>query len=139
MRGGRSELRDTTDSGNKTKGGLDKDYAFNWSYGVDETLTLLVTWCLWRKLRGELTEKSAVAKTLGRARGYRRKCNPDCTAIANVLGTATEHIRDRFTLVPSFVFLFVLGLVYLDTWHKWWIAAITAFAIMLAWGGNFRH
>ncbi len=41
MRGGKSQLT-PADTKNKTKGGLDKDYAFRWSYGIGETLTLFV-------------------------------------------------------------------------------------------------
>ena len=42
MRGGRSELTAPGQTENKTKGGLDKDYAFNYSLGIPETLTLIV-------------------------------------------------------------------------------------------------
>jgi len=38
MRGGKSELTDTPGAGNKTKGGLDKDYAFMWSYVLAKPL-----------------------------------------------------------------------------------------------------
>ncbi len=41
MRGGKSQLT-PTDTKNKTQGGLNKDYAFSWSYGIQETLTLFV-------------------------------------------------------------------------------------------------
>ena len=42
MRGGHSELASENVSPNATKGGLDKDYITQWSYGKDELLTLLV-------------------------------------------------------------------------------------------------
>ncbi len=35
-------------------------------------------------------------------------------------------------------FLFIFGLFYVKSWHKWWIIAATAFAILLAWGANLK-
>lgn len=136
MRGGRSELTDTTNSGNKTKGGLDKDYAFNWSYDVDETLTLLVPGIFGGSSGGELTEKSATAEAL-------KAAYPEENAVQIARQLPTYWGTQPNTSGPVYLgaiicFLFILGLVYLDNWHKWWIAAITAFAIMLAWGGNFK-
>jgi hypothetical protein len=137
MRGGRSELTDTTNAGNKTKGGLNKDYAFNWSYGIDETLTLLVPGIFGGSSGGELTEKSAVAKTLT------EQGIPEENAVQVARQLPTYWGPQPNTSGPVYLgaiicFLFILGLVYLDTWHKWWIAAITVFAILLAWGGNFK-
>lgn len=137
MRGGRSELTDSTNNGNKTKGGLDKDYAFNWSYGIDETLTLLVPGMYGGSSGGELTEKSAVAKTL-----IEQGIPEDnATQIAGQLPTywgSQPNTSGPVYLGAIICFLFILGLVYLDTWHKWWIAAVTFFAIILAWGSNFK-
>ena len=137
MRGGRSELTDSSNTGNKTKGGLDKDYAFNWSYGIDETLTLLVPGIYGGSSGGELTEKSTVAKVLT------EQGVPEENAIQIAGNLPTYWGPQPNTSGPVYLgaiicFLFILGLVYLDTWHKWWIAAVTAFAIMLAWGGNFK-
>lgn len=137
MRGGRSELTDSTNNGNKTKGGLDKDYAFNWSYGIDETLTLLVPGMYGGSSGGELTEKSAVAKTLT------EQGVPEDNAIQIAGQLPTYWGPQPNTSGPVYLgaiicFLFILGMVYLDNWHKWWIAAVTFFAIILAWGGNFK-
>ncbi len=137
MRGGRSELTDTTNSGNKTKGGLDKDYAFSWSYGIDETLTLLVPGSFGGSSGGELTEKSAVAQTLA------EQGVPEENAVQIARQLPTYWGPQPNTSGPVYLgaiicFLFILGLVYLDSWHKWWITAITVFAILLAWGGNFK-
>ena len=35
-------------------------------------------------------------------------------------------------------FLFIFGLFYVKSWHKWWIIAASAFAILLAWGANLK-
>ena len=34
-------------------------------------------------------------------------------------------------------FLFIFGMVYLKTWHRWWILAVCAIAVLLSWGSNF--
>ncbi|MBL0146293.1 MAG: hypothetical protein IPP48_11515 [Chitinophagaceae bacterium] len=34
-------------------------------------------------------------------------------------------------------FLFIFGLFYVNTWHKWWIIAASVVGILLAWGSNF--
>ena len=136
MRGGRSELTDSTNLGNKTKGGLDKDYAFNWSYGIDETLTLLVPGVYGGSSGGELKADSKTADAL-------RAAYPEENAvqIASQLPTywgAQPNTSGPVYLGAIICFLFILGLVYLDTWHKWWIIAVTLFAIILAWGSNFK-
>jgi hypothetical protein len=137
MRGGRSELTDSTNLGNKTKGGLDKDYAFNWSYGVDETLTLLVPGIYGGSSGGELTENSAVAKTL------LEQGVPEDNAVQIARQLPSYWGPQPSTSGPVYLgaiicFLFILGLVYLDTWHKWWIASITLIAIILAWGSHLK-
>jgi len=136
MRGGRSELTDSTNLGNKTKGGLDKDYAFNWSYGIDETLTLLVPGMYGGSSGGELKADSKTADAL-------RAAYPEDNAvqIASQLPTywgAQPNTSGPVYLGAIICFLFILGIVYLDSWHKWWIVAVTLFAIILAWGSNFK-
>lgn len=137
MRGGRSELTDTTNSGNKTKGGLDKDYAFNWSYGIDETLTLLVPGIYGGSSGGELDASSTTAKTL------MEQGVPEDNAAQIARSLPTYWGPQPNTSGPVYLgaiicFLFVLGMVYLDTWHKWWIAGVTVLAILLAWGSHFK-
>lgn len=135
MRGGKSELTDTStvNAGNKTKGGLDKDYAFNWSYGIDETLTLMVPGIMGGSSGGELTEKSKTAEALTEI-GFQESV---ATQLPTYWGPQPN------TSGPVYVgaiicFLFILGLFYLDGTHKWWILGITVFAILLSWGSNFK-
>ena len=34
-------------------------------------------------------------------------------------------------------FLFILGMVYVKSWHKWWILSICIVGIVMAWGRHF--
>jgi hypothetical protein len=138
IRGGKSELTDTTsNAGNKTKGGLDKDYAFNWSYGIDETLTLLVPGAFGGSSGGELGENSAVAKTLLEQGVPEDNATQIARSLPSYWGPQPNTSGPVY-LGAIICFLFILGMVYLDSWHKWWIAAITLLSIMLAWGGNLK-
>lgn len=139
MRGGKSELTDTStvNTGNKTKGGLDKDYAFNWSYGIGETLTLAVPGIYGGSSGGELTEKSKTAALLA------EQGLPEETAVQVARSLSTYWGAQPNTSGPVYVgaiicLLFIFGMFYLDNKHKWWIFGVTVFAIMLAWGSNFK-
>lgn len=136
MRGGQSQLTATTNNTNKTKGGLDKDYAFNWSYGISETLTFIVPGIYGGSNGGqehegttEFTQKISEAgvpeeQALQMANSYSYWGDQPNTSGPVYLGAVI-------------CFLFILGMVYLKSWHKWWIIPATIFGIILAWGKNF--
>ncbi|MEI6947708.1 YfhO family protein [Paraflavisolibacter sp. H34] len=136
MRGGRSELTAGGDAQNKTKGGLDKDYAFNWSYGISETFTLVVPG-IYGGSNGGDEHKGATkfSEKLGEV-GV-----PEDQAVQ--MANSYSYWGDQpSTSGPVYLgavicFLFILGMVYLKSWHKWWIIAATVFGILLSWGKNF--
>jgi hypothetical protein len=134
MRGGKSQLT-AVDAKNKTAGGLNKDYAFSWSYGISETLTLFVPGIQGGGGAGrEITGNSKFADKLSEV-GI-----PEDNAIG--MANSNAYWGDQpFTAGPVYLgavicFLFILGMVYVKSWHKWWILSICIIGIVLAWG---RH
>ncbi|HVY74220.1 MAG TPA: YfhO family protein [Puia sp.] len=134
MRGGKSQLTQA-DSKNKTRGGLDKDYAFGWSYGISETLTLFVPGMNGGGTAGkELTGDSKFAEKLTQL-GI-----PEDNAL-RIANSRTYWGDQPTTSGPVYLgavicFLFILGMVYVNSWHKWWLLAIAVVGIVLAWGKN---
>jgi hypothetical protein len=134
MRGGQSALTQA-DSKNETKGGLDKDYAFGWSYGISETLTLFVPGMSGGGTAGkEITGNSKFADKLA-GLGI-----PEDNAL-RIANSRTYWGPQPTTSGPVYLgavicLLFILGMVYVKSWHKWWILAITIVGIVLAWGKN---
>lgn len=130
---GKSEL--THDADNKTSG-LDKDYAMDWSYGVDETMTLLIPNFKGGASAGALNEKSSTYEFFKKAQGE-RYASQVVKQLPLYWGT------QPFTSGPVYfgaiiIFLFVLGIFLLDKRLKWWLIASTILAILLSWGENFR-
>ncbi len=136
MRGGRSELTTPGEKENKTKGGLDKDYAFNYSLGIPETLTFIVPGLYGGSNGGsEYTTSSKFVEkfsemgvqednALQYANGYSYWGNQPTTSGPVYLGAVV-------------CLLFIFGVVYLKSWHKWWLIAASIIGILLAWGANF--
>lgn len=136
MRGGRSELTDTTNAANKSKGGLDKDYAFNWSYGTTETFTFIVPGIYGGSNGGrEFSGTTAFTDKISEI-GV-----PEEQAIQMENGYSywgdQPNTSGPVYLGAVICFLFILGMVYLKSYHKWWIIAATVFGILLAWGKHF--
>jgi Bacterial membrane protein YfhO len=121
---GKSDLTSNTQS----KGGLDRDYAFGWSYGKMEAMTLLIPNFYGGSSHQQLDEDSKSIQAL-RSRGVQPQLLP------------TYWGDQPFTSGPVYlgaliVFLFVLGLVAVDGPFKWWLGIATLLSIMLSFGHN---
>ncbi len=124
---GKSDL--VTNDAQKTSG-LDKDYITQWSYGVDETLTLLIP-----NFKGGADQpfsnnsETAVALRKNNAGQYLKQFQKYW---------GTQPWVDGPVYVGAIaVFLFILGLILIKGPVKWWLLSATVLSIMLAWGKNF--
>ncbi|MDE6450815.1 MAG: YfhO family protein, partial [Odoribacter sp.] len=129
---GRSELTHLVDGKADKSSGLDKDYAFAWSYGVGETFTLLIPDFYGGASGGDLSQDSHVASEL-RRQGYQ---------VPNPLQAYTYWGDQPFTSGPVYFgaiicMLFVFALFIIRHPLKWWIVGAMGVFLLLSWGRNF--
>ena len=134
MRGGHSELNRSGDNKEKPVG-LDFDYATAWSYGVDETMTLLIPNWEGGASGYDVGAKSGLCKTMVNNRIPKRSAEQFCSQVPVYRG------EKAFTSGPVYVgaiicFLFVLGLLIVPGPYKWALLVATLFSVALAWGRN---
>ncbi|ULQ53787.1 YfhO family protein [Flavihumibacter fluvii] len=137
MRGGKSELT-LSDSTNKSKGGLNKDYAFFYgSYGIAETFSIFTPGIYGGGSAGRAFKpgKSAFAEKLTEAGVPEESAIQFANSYA-YWGNQPGHAGPVY-LGSIICFLFIVALVFTRSWHKWWIVAAVIFAIFLSWGKNF--
>ena len=145
MRGGRSELTLNQEEGNRTKGGLDKDYAFQWSYGITETFTAIIP----RIFGGsnptvvngeqvsEFGESTKVAEVLQERTGMGEEQAKQFAHQMPAYWGPQPNTSGTVYFGAVVVVAFIFGLVFYKGWHKGWIIAATLLGIFLAWGKNF--
>lgn len=129
---GASEL--THDEKNQTSG-LDKDYATGWSYGIDETFTLLIPNFKGGSSMGSLGENSETYKLFEQAQGksYAKKVVKQLP-----LYWGSQPSTSGPVYVGAIIcFLFFLGLFVVKGPVKWWLLTATVVSILLSWGHNF--
>ena len=132
MRGG-AVLKGTEDS-EAGKSGLNREYAFQWSYGKAETMTLLIPNFYGGSSNYALGEDSETYKTVKKYAG-----SSQAKQIAKSLPT---YWGDQpFTSGPVYAgaiicFLFVLGLLAVKGPERWWLLAAVIIGILLSWGRN---
>jgi hypothetical protein len=134
---GKSEL-----SAKAGQDGLSKDYIWGWSYGIKETMTLLVP----QFMGGGASQRHEGRKTYDVVynnfiqQGYPRA---DAIKTANQQTGAILYWGDQpFVGMGIYFgavvwFLFILGAFLAKGSLKWWLIISTVLAIMFAWGGNF--
>lgn len=140
---GKSELTakttnpDGKNPGSESKGGLDKEYAFSYSYGIGETLTLLIPNAYGgASSGGGLTTDSEFYKAM-----TSRGVDPAAAQQMAELGAPTYWGDQPIVGGPAYagaalLFLFVLSMFVLRGSIRWWLLSATVLMIMLAWGKN---
>ena len=134
MRGG-SELQKSTESGEKKSSGLDIEYAFGWSYGKAETMTLLIPNFYGGRSNYNIGTNSEYYNLYKNA-GYGEK------AAAQQSKSAPMYWGDQPGTSSPYAgaivcFLCILGLLIVKGPEKWWLLGATILSLILAWGKNF--
>ena len=125
---GKSELV-KKDSANQTSSGLERDYITQWSYGIDETWTLLVP-----NAKGGASVPMIYNKTV------QENADPMYESIYQQLGQywGNQPGTSGPVYVGAFVLmLFVLGLFIVKGPMKWALFGATILSVLLSWGRNF--
>ncbi|MDB5200724.1 MAG: Protein of unknown function, rane YfhO [Ferruginibacter sp.] len=126
--------------------GLSREYAFQWSYGKGETMTLMFPGVMgygnhqaerdgdvyiFPQLKDDAKSVQFLSERLG---------VPADQAIN--IGSQNLYWGDQpFTNGPVYLgavicFLFIFGMFFLDGKHKWWILTASILGILLSWGHN---
>ena len=135
MRGGHSDLAKANDATNKTKG-LDLDYATQWSYGIDESLSFLIPGVKGGASNYDVGTDSELYKSLVKHGVPRNSAAQFCANIPLYWGDQPFTAGNVY-MGAIVCFLFVLGLIIVKGPYKWAILAATLFSVALAWGHNF--
>lgn len=115
--------------------GLDFEYATAWSYGISESLNLFIPDFRGGSSVGSLTENSEVYKLFSQR---------DRNQAKQIIKQLPLYWGDQpGTEGPQYmgalaIFLFIFALFFVRSKEKWWMFAISVFALMLAWGNNFE-
>lgn len=137
IRGGHSDIiaQDGPQNADQNEG-LDIEYATQWSYGIDETLSLLIPGFKGGANSVDVGTNSVLYKELS-AHGVGAATAKDFCTNAPMYWGDQPFTAGNVYAGAIIVFLFCLGLCIVKGPYKWGLLAATLFSIMLAWGHNF--
>lgn len=131
--------------GSAATDGLDREYITAWSYGIDETLTLLIP-----DFKGggsaSILDHEGVESLPGyddfyECAGMTQQALAEKGMQQSLPGISQYWGDQPFTVGPVYVgalvcFLFVLGIFYVKGPVKWGLLAATLVSLLFAWGKN---
>lgn len=151
-RGGQLKMDETNKANDKVVDGkttgLSKEYAFQWSYGRAETMSLMFPgvkgYGSYYAQRDGESYLFPQLKDDANVVNYMTGLFPQAPAdqIAQQMSQSLYWGNQPFTNGPVYLgaiicFLFLFGMFYLDSKHKWWIFTASLLGILLALGSNF--
>lgn len=146
---GKSELTSPAkmEGAQKATDGLDRDYITAWSYGIDESLTLLIPDYKGGG-SGSLIDKEGIDEMDGYDDFYNSAVQTQQMFQQNGMQAYAPGMNaywgdQPFTVGPVYIgafvcFLFILGLFYVRGGVKWALLAATVLSFLFAWGKNLQ-
>lgn len=133
---GPSELTMSDKDENNT-GGLDLSYMTNWSYGIDESINLMIP-----KAKGKgsglvlLDEDIMTDSKNATFSNFLRDAYQKGWPVSTYWGNQPSTSGPVY-IGASVIFLFLLGMFFLKDTIKWPLFIVAVIALMLSWGNNF--
>lgn len=143
MRGGSELSIKANDNANNNEKGLTIDYAYAWSYGVGETLTMLIP-----DFRGGGSSdnrwESLAENRLQEIQSTQpaQASHPQINQVVNQYAGSTYWGEQPFTAGTVYfgaivIFLSLLGFLLIKGAERWWLLFATIVSILMSWGSNF--
>ncbi|MFA6200177.1 MAG: hypothetical protein WC679_07240 [Bacteroidales bacterium] len=144
MRGG-SEItvKPKGDTQTKNDKGLTIDYAYAWSYGVGESLSLLIPDARGGGSSDQRYEKNATNRmAMAQSVAPAHQGDPNINQVMNQYVQSTYWGEQPFTAGTVYfgaiiIFLALLGLILVKGAERWWLLLATILSLILSWGNNF--
>ena len=123
--------------------GLDLDYATAWSYGITESWTMLVPDFMGGEsgFDGYSTERNAPLNSALKEWDWFEFMGVPKSYVIPYFTDITYWGKQPYTAGPTYlgavaVLLAVLGIALASKRNRWWIVAVSLFALLLSWGNN---
>lgn len=143
MRGGSELSIKANDNANNNEKGLTIDYAYAWSYGVGETLTMLIpdfrgggsSDNRWESLAENRLQEIQTTQPA-------QASHPQINQVVNQYAGSTYWGEQPFTAGTVYfgaivIFLSLLGFLLIKGAERWWLLFATIVSILMSWGSNF--
>ncbi|MBP1645640.1 MAG: putative rane protein [Bacteroidetes bacterium] len=144
MRGGSDiTVKPKGDTQTKNAKGLTIDYAYQWSYGKGETLTILIPDAKGGGSSDQRYEKNAKNRiSYAQSNPPTRQNDPNINQVMNQYVQASYWGEQPFTAGTVYfgaiiIFLATLGFILIKGRERWWLLIATILSFILAWGNNF--
>lgn len=135
MRGG-TELRSKANNDKTQEKGLQRSYAYMWSYDKMETFTLLIPKFMGGGSSEPVGEKSNTYKALLDKGVGRSEAKNYCEKMPLYWGKM-QSTSGPVYFGAIICYLFILGLLLVRNKIKWWLLAAFILSVLLSWGENF--
>ena len=136
MRGGHSDIVAEGEPADAAKSkGLDIEYATQWSYGIDETMSFLIPGFMGGANSVAVDKDSDLYKTLVKKGVAPKDAANFCQGVPMYWGDQPFTAGNVY-MGAIVCFLFLLGLLIVQGPYKWALLAATLFSTALAWGHN---